>query len=70
MTKSEAYSEQLSWCSIRDRVAFMLANAEAALNTIKTSEGIATRIRTALDLAWRWEQVADVSGEALQEVLV
>jgi hypothetical protein len=63
------YSTQLSGCTIRARVAFVLAIAEVVRNAITAREEVAERIRSALDLAWRWEQFGGVSGRALYDML-
>jgi hypothetical protein len=59
----------LTGCTIRARVAFVLAIAEVVRVSIETHEIVAERIRSALDLAWRWEQSGDVSGNALSRTV-
>jgi hypothetical protein len=59
----------LAGCTIRARVAFVLAIAEVARKAIETDEIMAKQIRNALDLAWRWEQSGDVSGAALSNAV-
>jgi len=66
---SEPYATQLAACSVRSRVAFVLALAERASARIEAEEWLAGRIRAALDSAWRWEQVGDVSGDTLYEAV-
>ena len=63
------FSTLLTGCTIRARVAFVLAIAEAARRAIDAPPDVAERLRAALDLAWRWEQVGDTSGQALYETL-
>jgi hypothetical protein len=63
------YSTQLVGCTIRARVAFVLAVAEVVRPAIQTREVVAARIRSALDLAWRWEQFGGISGRALYDML-
>jgi Immunity protein Imm6 len=61
-------SVTLATCTISGRVAFVLTIAELASATIAASAP-GKRVRSALDLAWRWEQSGDVSGAALDHVL-
>lgn len=64
---SNSYTAHLRGCTIRSRVAFVLAIAEVARTAIETGEIVAKQMRYALDLAWRWEQFGDVSGVTLSE---
>jgi len=66
---SEPYAAQLAACSVRSRVAFLLAVAELASAKIEAERDVAGRIRAALDLVWRWEQNSDVSADALYEAV-
>jgi hypothetical protein len=66
---SDSYSALLAGCTIRARVAFVLAIAEVARKAIETDEIVAKQIRNALDLAWRWEQSGDVSGVTLSNAV-
>ena len=59
----------LAKCTIRARVAFVLALAETGTRVIDADENIANRIRTALDLAWNWEERGSVSGDLLYHTL-
>lgn len=68
-TNPASYSVRLLECTIRARVAFVLAIAEWARTTIETDKVAAARVRSALDLAWQWQQTAKVSGEALQDTV-
>jgi len=61
-------SVTLATCTISARVAFVLTIAELASAAIVTGAP-GERIRSALDLAWRWEQSGDVTGAALDHVL-
>jgi hypothetical protein len=66
---SNSYTTLLAGCTIRARVAFVLAIAEVARKGIETDDIMAKQIRNALDLAWRWEQSGDVSGTALSNAV-
>jgi Immunity protein Imm6 len=61
-------SVTLATCTISARVAFVLTIAELASTTI-TARAPGKRVRSALDLAWRWQQSGDVMGAALDHVL-
>jgi len=64
-----SYSTLLTACTIRARIAFVLAIAEVVRASIETHEIVAERLRSALDLAWRSEQSSGVSGDALHDTL-
>jgi hypothetical protein len=59
----------LAKCTVRARVAFVLAIAETETQVIDADENIANRIRTALELAWEWEERGNVSGDLLYHTL-
>lgn len=61
-------SVTLATCKISARVAFVLTIAELASAAIATGAP-GERIRSALDLAWRWEQSGDVTGASLDHAL-
>jgi hypothetical protein len=67
--QSKSYTMLLAECTVRARVAFVLAVAEAAHTSIETTMIMAERIRRALDLAWQWEQSGDVPGRALSKAV-
>jgi len=68
--KATPYAKALSRCTIRARVAFVLAIAERAYTTIETNATQRGQIRNALDLAQRWQDNAYVSGDSLYEAVV
>ena len=68
-TNSSPYATQLEGCTIRARVAFVLAVAEWARDKVITSKDASARLHNAFDLAWRWQQTANVSGKTLDSVL-
>jgi hypothetical protein len=54
-----------SRCSIRGRVAFVLAIAEQCVGLLKYSEKVYSLATKALDDAWKWEEGGQVDGDQL-----
>jgi hypothetical protein len=58
-----------SKCSIRGRVAFVLAIAEQFVESLKYSEKVYSLATKALDDAWKWEVGEQISGDQLDYYL-
>ena len=62
-------SDLKSKCSIRGRVAFVLAIAERFAESLRYSDKVYHLARNALRDAWKWEEGAKVSGDELDYYL-
>lgn len=58
-----------SKCSIRGRVAFVLAIAEQFVESLKYSEKVYSLATKALEDAWKWEEGEQISGDQLDYYL-
>lgn len=58
-----------SKCSVRGRVAFVLAIAEQFAESLKYSEKVYTLATKALEDAWKWEEGEQISGDQLDYYL-
>lgn len=54
-----------SRCSIRGRVAFVLAVAEQCVELLRYSEEVYVLARKALEDGWKWEEEGQVDGDQL-----
>ncbi len=62
-------SDVKSRCSIRGRIAFVLAIAEQCIGLLKYSETVYTLAANALADAWKWEEGGQVDGDQLDYYL-
>lgn len=58
-----------SKCSIRGRVAFVLAIAEQFVESLKYSEKVYSLAQQALEDAWKWEEGGQITGDQLDYYL-